>query len=105
MNAATTKPATAESIREFSIEVPQEKLEELRRRIQASRLPRRELVDDASQGVQLETIQRLTRYWAADYDFGRLAERLNAFPQFTTDIEMWKSTSFTCARSMRTRCR
>jgi pimeloyl-ACP methyl ester carboxylesterase len=87
MNAATTKSATAEGIREFRVDVPQEKLEELRRRIGASRLPRRELVGDASQGVQLETIQELTRYWAADYDFGRLAERLNALPQFTTEVD------------------
>jgi pimeloyl-ACP methyl ester carboxylesterase len=87
MNAATTKSATAEGIREFRVDVPQEKLDELRRRIRASRLPRRELVGDASQGVQLETIQELTRYWAADYDFGRLAERLNALPQFTTEVD------------------
>jgi pimeloyl-ACP methyl ester carboxylesterase len=87
MNVATTKSATAESLREFSVGVPQEKLDELQRRIRASRLPRRELVDDASQGVQLETIEELTRYWAADYDFRRLAERLNAFPQFTTEID------------------
>jgi pimeloyl-ACP methyl ester carboxylesterase len=87
MNAATTESATAEGIREFRVDVPQEKLDELRRRIRASRLPRRELVGDASQGVQLETIQELTRYWAADYDFGRLAERLNALPQFTTEVD------------------
>ena len=87
MNAATTKSATAEGIREFKVDVPQEEVDELRRRIRASRLPRKQLVDDASQGVQLETIQGLTRYWAADYDFGRLAERLNAFPQFTTEID------------------
>jgi pimeloyl-ACP methyl ester carboxylesterase len=87
MNAATTKSATAEGIREFRVDVPQEKLDELRRRIRASRLPRRELVGDASQGVQLETIQELTRYWAADYDSGRLAERLNALPQFTTEVD------------------
>jgi pimeloyl-ACP methyl ester carboxylesterase len=87
MNPAATKSATAETLREFSVGVPQEKLDELPRRIRASRLPRRELVDDASQGVQLETIEELTRYWAADYDFRRLAERLNAFPQFTTEID------------------
>ncbi len=87
MNQATTKSAAAESLREFSVGVPQEKLDELRRRVRASRLPRRELVDDASQGVQLETIEELTRYWAADYDFRRLAERLNAFPQFTSEID------------------
>jgi pimeloyl-ACP methyl ester carboxylesterase len=87
MNAATTKSATAEGIGEFRVDVPQEKLDELRRRIRASRLPQRELVGDASQGVQLETIQELTRYWAADYDFGRLAERLNALPQFTTEVD------------------
>jgi pimeloyl-ACP methyl ester carboxylesterase len=78
---------TVERIREFRVDVPEGRLDELRRRIRASRLPRRELVDDASQGVQLETIEALTRYWGAEYDFSRLAERLNAFPQFTTEID------------------
>jgi len=78
---------TVESIREFRVDVPEGRLDELRRRIRASRLPQKELVDDASQGVQLETIEELTRYWGADYDLGRLEERLNAFPQFTTEID------------------
>jgi pimeloyl-ACP methyl ester carboxylesterase len=87
MNMAATEPATVEGIREFSVELSQEKLNELLRRIRASRLPRKELVDDGSQGVQLETIQELTRYWASDYQPGRLAERLNVFPQFVTEID------------------
>src|SRR6187397_2559820 len=82
-------PGTAKdgAIRPFSIEVPQEDLDELRRRITAIRWPTKELVDDRSQGVQLETMQELARYWAMDYDWGRCEERLNALPQFTTEID------------------
>jgi Epoxide hydrolase N terminus len=79
---------TAEpTIRPFRIDVPDEKLAELRRRIEATRWPSRELVDDRSQGVQLATMQALARYWTTEYDFGRLEARLNALPQFTTEID------------------
>jgi pimeloyl-ACP methyl ester carboxylesterase len=77
----------ATAIRPFHVDIPQEALEELRRRIGAARLPGRELVDDRSQGVQLATIQELARYWATDYDWRRCEARLNALPQFKTEIE------------------
>jgi pimeloyl-ACP methyl ester carboxylesterase len=77
----------ATAIRPFRIEVPEEQLAELRRRLAATRFPSRELVADRSQGVQLATIQALARYWATDYDLGRVEARLNALPQFTTEID------------------
>jgi pimeloyl-ACP methyl ester carboxylesterase len=82
-------PGTAKdgAIRPFSIEVPQEDLDELRRRITATRWPSKELVDDRSQGVQLTTMQELSRYWTMDYDWRKCEERLNALPQFTTEID------------------
>jgi pimeloyl-ACP methyl ester carboxylesterase len=75
------------AIRPFSIEVPQEDLDELRRRITATRWPSKELVDDRSQGVQLATIQALARYWVMDYDWRACEARLNELPQFTTEID------------------
>jgi pimeloyl-ACP methyl ester carboxylesterase len=82
-------PGTANdgAIRPFNIEVPQEDLDELRRRITATRWPSNELVDDRSQGVQLATIQALARYWTMDYDWRACEARLNALPQFTTEID------------------
>jgi pimeloyl-ACP methyl ester carboxylesterase len=74
-------------IRPFSIEVPQEDLDELRRRITATRWPGKELADDRSQGVQLATLQELSRYWTMDYDWRKAEARLNALPQFTTEID------------------
>jgi pimeloyl-ACP methyl ester carboxylesterase len=81
---AATGPAT---IRPFRVEVPEEDLVELRRRIAAVRLPSRELVADRSQGVQLATIQELARYWATEYDWRKAEAKLNALPQFTTEID------------------
>src|SRR6185503_10036857 len=78
---------TATDVRPFQIDIAEEALEDLRRRIKATRLPSKELVDDRSQGVQLATIEALARYWATDYDFGRVEARLNALPQFTTEID------------------
>jgi pimeloyl-ACP methyl ester carboxylesterase len=78
---------TATDIRPFHVEIPEEQLDDLRRRIGAARLPSKELVTDRSQGVQLATLQGLARYWMTDYDFGRLEARLNALPQFTTEID------------------
>jgi pimeloyl-ACP methyl ester carboxylesterase len=81
--------ATAETtaIRPFQIEIPEEKLDELRGRVEATRWPSRELVDDRSQGVQLATIQALARYWTTDYDWRACEARLNALPQFMTEID------------------
>jgi len=85
-----TEPgATAEdaTIRPFQVSVSEEELADLRRRLAATRLPSKELVPDASQGVQLATLQELGRYWAADYDWRRIEAKLNALPQFTTEID------------------
>jgi pimeloyl-ACP methyl ester carboxylesterase len=78
---------SATEIRPFHFEVEQEELDDLRRRIAATRLPEKEPVDDLSQGVQLATIQALKRYWETDYDFGRLEARLGALPHFITEID------------------
>ncbi|HEV8279307.1 MAG TPA: epoxide hydrolase [Streptosporangiaceae bacterium] len=77
----------ATEIRPFRVDMPEEAVADLRRRIGAARLPSRELVDDRSQGVQLATIRELARYWAGDYDWRACEARLNALPQFTTAID------------------
>jgi len=77
----------ASEIRPFHVEVPEEELADLRRRIAATRWPERETVPDATQGVQLATMQELVRYWGAEYDFSRVEARLNALPQFITEID------------------
>jgi pimeloyl-ACP methyl ester carboxylesterase len=74
-------------IRPFQVSFADEDLKELRRRIASARLPSRELVTDRSQGVQLETIEKLARYWTSDYDMRRCESRLNALPQFKTEID------------------
>ena len=79
--------ADTDAIRPFTVEIPEEDLVELRGRIAATRLPSRELVADRSQGVQLATIQALARCWATDYDWRACEARLNALPQFTTEID------------------
>jgi pimeloyl-ACP methyl ester carboxylesterase len=83
-----TSTASADtSIRSFRIEVPQQEIDELRRRIAATRWPTRELVADRSQGVQLATMQELARYWTTEYDWRRCEARLNELPQFKTEID------------------
>jgi pimeloyl-ACP methyl ester carboxylesterase len=83
----TAEQSGATAIRPFQVDVPEEALDDLRRRIAASRLPSKELVADRSQGVQLATIEALTRYWVNDYDWRRCEARLNALPQFKTEID------------------
>ena len=82
-------PAAAEvaAIRPFRFDVPKEAIVELRRRLTATRWPERETVADRSQGVQLATMQTLVRYWATDYDWRKVEARLNALPQFITEID------------------
>jgi pimeloyl-ACP methyl ester carboxylesterase len=80
-------PAEDGAIRSFSVDIPQEDLDDLRRRIGATRLPEKETVEDQSQGVQLATMQELVRYWGTDYDLRRFETRLNALPQFMTEID------------------
>ena len=86
MSDATTAGAEG-AVRPFRIEVPQGEIDELRRRINATRWPTRELVTDRSQGVQLAAIQNLARYWTTEYDWRRCEARLNALPQFKTEID------------------
>ena len=83
----STQIAGATAIRSFESEVPEAELDDLRRRIAATRWPDKELVTDRSQGVQLAALQDLARYWLDDYDFGRVEARLNALPQFVTEID------------------
>ena len=87
MSVTTNEATDSGAIRPFQIDIPAEAIDDLRRRIQATRLPEKETVGDATQGVQLETIRRLARYWGTEYDFGRVEARLNALPQFMTDID------------------
>src|SRR5215469_8928865 len=75
------------AIRPFRINVPEEALVDLRRRLSATRWPETETVADESQGVQLATIQQLVHYWQADYDWRKVEARLNALPQFITGID------------------
>ena len=79
--------ADKNAIRPFHVNVPETELAELRRRINASKWPERETVADASQGVQLATIQKLARYWGTDYDWRKVEAKLNALPQFITEID------------------
>jgi pimeloyl-ACP methyl ester carboxylesterase len=83
----TVEQQTGSAIRPFRADIPEEALEDLRRRLVATRWPTRELVADRSQGVQLATMQALCRYWATEYDLRRCESRLNALPQFTTEID------------------
>ena len=83
----TTTVSAQNGVRPFRIEVPEREIEELRRRIDATRWPTKELVADRSQGVQLAAAQALAHYWSTEYDFGRVAERLNALPQFMTELD------------------
>jgi pimeloyl-ACP methyl ester carboxylesterase len=83
----STDTQAATDIRTFHVAIPDEKLDELRQRIGATRWPSKELVEDRSQGVQLETLQTLARYWLDEYDLARIESRLNALPQFVTEID------------------
>lgn len=91
MSTRSTTESTSDdgdaAIRPFQVHVQPEQLDDLRRRLAATRFPSRELVGDRSQGVQLATMQALARYWANDYDLGRVEARLNSVPQFTTEID------------------
>jgi pimeloyl-ACP methyl ester carboxylesterase len=87
MAVATAKSTDSTAIRPFHLEVPEEQLAELRRRIVATQWPEKETVPDDSQGVPLETMQKLARYWATEYDWRRCEAELNALPQFITEID------------------
>ena len=93
MSTPSSSPASAgaatggDAIRPFSINVPEEALVDLRRRLAATRWPEREPVTDQSQGVQLATIQKLARYWATNYDWRKVEAKLQALPHFITEID------------------
>src|ERR1700722_366706 len=77
----------ASAIRPFHVSFPEAELTELRRRVNATRWPDRETVKDSSQGVQLATTWALARYWATDYNWRKCEAKLNALPQFLTEID------------------
>src|SRR5215217_5007782 len=83
----STTVETAVEIRRFHLEIPEEQIDDLRRRIAATRWPSEELVPDRSQGVQLAMLRELARYWETDYDWRKAEGRLNALPQFVTEID------------------
>src|SRR5215212_353081 len=78
---------TASDIRPYQVDIPDQALDDLRRRIAATNWPERETVADQSQGVPLAMIQKLARYWATDYDWRKCEAKLNALPQFITEID------------------
>ncbi len=80
-------PLPDESIRPFHIQVPEERITDLKRRISATQWPDREIVKDETQGVQLGTMQKLADYWAKEYDWRKIEAKLNALPQFVTTID------------------
>ena len=85
--SSTKRAATADrSIQPFNVKVPQAAIDDLRRRLAATRWPTKELVEDRSQGVQLATLRELVRYWTTEYDWRKCEARLNTLPQFTTEI-------------------
>ena len=89
-NTASIDPVTiveSTEVRPFRVDVPQEAIDDLRRRIEATRWPSKELVEDRSQGVQLATMRELARYWTTEYDWRTCEARLNAVPQFMTEID------------------
>ncbi|MEV7229745.1 MULTISPECIES: epoxide hydrolase family protein [Polymorphospora] len=87
MAVKTEAPTRTAQIRPFTVEIPQAALEDLRRRVAATRWPEKETVGDQSQGVPLATIQAVARYWESDYDWRKVEARLNDLPQFTTEID------------------
>jgi pimeloyl-ACP methyl ester carboxylesterase len=88
MNVETRTPSDDKTaVRPFRVDVPEAELDDMRRRIKATRFPEKEPVADFSQGVQLAVIQSLARYWATDYDWRRCEAQLNSHPQFITEID------------------
>ncbi|UVT17192.1 MAG: alpha/beta fold hydrolase [Nitrospira sp.] len=85
--SGTERTPAKNAIRSFHVNVPEAELTELRRRINATKWPERETVTDASQGVQLATMQALARYWATEYDWRKIEAKMNAVPQFITEID------------------
>jgi pimeloyl-ACP methyl ester carboxylesterase len=87
VSTAPTSSASTADVRPFRVETPQSEIDDLRRRLATARLPSKELVPDGSQGVQHATLEALARYWATEYDWRACEARLNALPQFKTEID------------------
>ncbi|UXN59863.1 epoxide hydrolase family protein [Phyllobacterium zundukense] len=87
ISASPARAAATEEIRPFSAHFSDEQITDLRRRVAATKWPKKETVADTSQGVQLATIQKLAQYWATDYDWRKMEAKLNALPQFMTNID------------------
>ena len=87
MPATLEKPVSTTAVRPFAFEFPDAELEELRRRIKATRWPEKETVTDDTQGVQLATIQKLARYWATEHDWRKVEAKLKSYPHFITEID------------------
>ena len=87
MSATTEQPTGAPGIRPFQVDIPDEALDDLRRRVAATNWPEKETVADQSQGVPLAITQELARYWATDYDWSKCEAKLKALPHFTTEID------------------
>ena len=85
--ASRAHAVEADAVRPFRVNIPDEDLADLRRRINATRWPEKETVADFSQGVPLATMQKLARYWATEYDWRKVEAKLNALPQFITEID------------------
>ena len=97
--------AEANGVRPFRIDVPEEAIADLRRRLAATQWPERETVPDQSQGVQLTTIQNLARYWGSEYDWRKCEASLNALPQFMTEIDGLDIRIHSRCSNMKTCCR
>ncbi|WP_457298590.1 epoxide hydrolase family protein [Phyllobacterium sp. P5_D12] len=87
ISASPVRAAATEEIRPFSVHFSDEQLADLRRRVAATKWPSKEIVPDASQGVQCATLEKLAKYWATDYDWRKMEAKLNALPQFKTNID------------------
>src|SRR5262245_63364176 len=83
----TAEQTTEAAIRPFQVDVPEAELTDLRNRVRAARLPEKETVSDFSQGVPLDTVQKLARYWATEYDWRKVEARLKSVPNFITEID------------------
>src|SRR5262245_2750658 len=86
-NQGDSKMAIKDEIRPFSFHAPEAELADLRKRINATKWPDREQVGDDSQGVRLDTVQKLARYWATEYDWRKMETRLSTLPNFITNID------------------
>jgi hypothetical protein len=84
---AAKEASEGNAVRPFSFHAPETKLTDLRQRIKTTQWPERETVTDASQGVQFTTMQKLARHWATDYDWRKVEAKLNALPNFMTEID------------------